>query len=80
MGDANGLGDDEPTIGDISVMIDALFITDSLNIIPCLGEADVSQNGGCCFNYEQVTITDISILVDCLFITGTSLGLPPCAW
>lgn len=80
VGDANGLGGDEPTIGDISLMIDALFITGSLNIIDCLDEVDVSQNGGCCSDSKHFTIVDISILIDYLFITGPSLGLPPCVW
>ncbi len=80
VGDANGLGGDEPTIGDVSVMIDAKFITGTCDgIIECLDEADVNQSGppkaATC---GDVTIGDISILIDYLFITGSTLGLNSC--
>ncbi len=80
VGDANGLGGDEPTIGDVSVMIDAKFITGTCDgIIVCLDEADVNQSGppnaATC---GDVTIGDISILIDYLFITGSTLGLNDC--
>jgi hypothetical protein len=85
VGDANFSGDDEPTIGDISVMIDAKFITgncvgpDSENpILPCLLEADINQSGSTAPTCDDVTIGDISYLIDYLFITGPSLGLNPC--
>jgi len=79
VGDANGSGDDEPTIGDISVMIDAKFITgDCAGIIACLPEADINQSGGSSPTCDDVTIGDISILIDYLFITGNTLILPDC--
>jgi hypothetical protein len=78
VGDANGLGGDEPTISDISVMIDALFISGNPGIIACLAEADVNQSGGADPQPEDLTISDISTLIDYLFITGPSLGLPDC--
>jgi len=79
VGDANFSGGDEPTIGDISVMIDAKFITGVCNgIIACLAEADVNQSGGIDPTCDDITIGDISILIDYLFITGPSLGLPSC--
>ena len=85
VGDANGLGGDEPTIGDVSVMIDAKFITgdcvgsDPQNpILPCLAEANINQSGSCDPTCDDITIGDISILIDYLFITGSSLGLPEC--
>lgn len=79
VGDANGSGDDEPTIGDISVMIDAKFITgDCGGILTCLTEADINQSGGANPTCDDITIGDISILIDYLFITGQSMGLPNC--
>ncbi len=80
VGDANGLGGEEPTIGDISVMIDAKFITGTCaGIIVCLDEADVNQSGPPnAAECDHVTIGDISILIDYLFITGPSVGLADC--
>ena len=79
VGDANSSGDDEPTIGDISVLIDAKFITGvCTGIITCFTEADVNQTGGVTADCEALTIGDISVLIDYLFITGPSLGLPNC--
>lgn len=69
VGDANGLGGDEPTIGDISVMIDALFITGRCaGIIDCLAEADVNQSGGCDPTCADITIGDISDVIFCTFL------------
>ena len=79
VGDANGVGGDEPTIGDVSAMIDAKFITGSCDgILPCLTEADINQSGGTNPTCDDITISDISVLIDYLFITGSSLGLPNC--
>lgn len=79
VGDANGAGGDEPTIGDVSVMIDAKFITGSCSgIITCLAEADINQSGGVSPTCDDITIGDVAILIDYLFITGSSLGLPTC--
>jgi hypothetical protein len=78
VGDANGQGGDEPTIGDIGVLVDALFISASPDVLPCLAEADVNQSGGSDPVFEDITIGDISILIDYLFITGPTLGLPDC--
>jgi hypothetical protein len=78
VGDANGSGDDEPTIGDISLMIDAKFVAGDLSIIVCLPEADANQSGGPDPTPEDVTIGDITMLIDYLFVTGTTLGLPNC--
>jgi hypothetical protein len=79
VGDANRSGGDEPTIGDVSVMIDAKFITGTcLGIIECLQEADINKSGGHVPTCDDVTIGDISILIDYLFITGPELGLPYC--
>lgn len=77
--DANGLGGDEPTIRDVSVMIDAKFISLSCNgLIDCPAEANINQSGGVEAVCEDITIGDISTLIDYLFITGSSLGLAEC--
>jgi len=80
VGDANGIGGDEPTVGDISVMIDVKFIAplQCEYSIPCLQEADINQSGGTDPSCGDITIGDISILIDYLFITGPSLGLSDC--
>lgn len=80
VGDANGTGGDEPTIGDVSVMIDAKFIGGTCDgVIDCIAEADVNLSGG---GYDldcgDITIGDISVLIDYLFITGSGLGLADC--
>ncbi len=79
VGDANGEGGDEPTIGDISVMIDAKFISGiCYGVVACLSEADINQTGGQNVQCTDITIGDITILIDYLFITGKTLGLPDC--
>ena len=79
VGDANLVGGDEPTIGDVSVMIDARFITGTCDaILPCLTEADINQSGGANPTCDDITIGDISVLIDYLFITGSPLGLAEC--
>jgi len=71
VGDANGQGGDEPTISDISILIDAKFITGTCEgKITCLAEADVNQSGGSDPTCDDITISDISSLIDYLFITG----------
>jgi hypothetical protein len=79
VGDANGQGGNEPTIGDVSTLIDAKFITSTCTgIIVCLTEADMNQSGGTHPTCDDITIGDISMLIDYLFITGPSAGLKPC--
>jgi len=78
VGDANGDGQEQPTLADIGILINALFITNNTDILPCLLEADVNQSGGPDPTGAAITIGDISILIDYLFITGPSLGLPEC--
>ncbi len=78
VGDANGEGGDEPTIGDIAVIIDMLFISGSPASVACLAEADINQSGGASPIKDDITIGDVSVLIDYLFITGPSLGLPNC--
>jgi hypothetical protein len=83
VGDANNSGEDEPTISDISVIIDAKFITGTCGGDPpkiaCLAEADTNQSGGADPTCDDITISDISTLIDYLFITGPGTAtLPEC--
>jgi len=87
VGDANGVDGDEPTIGDVSLIIDALFITATeapLTTPPaCMDEADInlsSQESPAHWPpaYDDITVGDISALINYMFITGPSLGLPEC--
>ena len=87
VGNANGVGGDEPTVGDISLLIDALFLTASetpLTTPPaCMDEADVnlsSQNAPAHWPpvFNDITIGDISALIDALFITADLSILPEC--
>jgi len=75
VGDPNSSGD-EPTISDVSILVDLLFI--SGEPVNCLGEADVNQSGGATPGRDDISISDISYLIDYLFITGQSLGLADC--
>jgi hypothetical protein len=80
VGDANGSGDDEPTIGDVTALIDAKFIAGMCTgRLECLAEADVNGSGGSNPTCDDITIGDISLLIDYLFVTGASLGLPGCS-
>jgi hypothetical protein len=72
VGDVNGSGEDEPTISDISTLIDFLFISGST--LTCIEEADVNQSGGATPYASDITISDISTLIDYLFITGPENG------
>jgi hypothetical protein len=74
VGDANGDGNPEPTIGDISLLIDHLFILGSP--LDCLLEADANQSGGVDPSPADITIGDISYLIGYLFVSGGIL--PPC--
>lgn len=69
VGDVNGWGGDEPTIGDVSLLVDHLFINQPE--LDCVLEADIDQSGG--LNPQQgpgghITISDIAWLIDHLFI------------
>jgi hypothetical protein len=80
VGDANGSGEDAPTIGDIAAMIDALFISSTCEgVITCFTEADVNQSGGFDATCVDITIGDVSYLIDYLFIAGPmAMTLPDC--
>jgi hypothetical protein len=66
VGDLNGIGGDEPSLGDIMVLIDHLFI--SLTDPECMTEADVNQSGGLNPTWDDLTLVDVMILIDHLFI------------
>jgi C1A family cysteine protease len=73
VGNANGQGvyPDEITLGDIMLLVDAVFISYNCDKIPCLLEADVNQDGSTEPNCDDhITLGDIMMLVDFLFITG----------
>jgi hypothetical protein len=72
VGDCNNSGDDEPSIGDLAVLIDFLFISKDPAIIACVLECDLNQSGGCDATVDDLTIGDISRQIDLLFIC-----LPP---
>jgi len=72
VGDANQDGQPDPTIGDISVIIDMLFISNTP--VTCLAEADINQSGGRYPTVDDITIGDISLLIDHLFISGNALA------
>jgi hypothetical protein len=77
VGDANLQSGDAPTIGDITSIIDMLFIT--TEEVNCLAEADVNQSGGLFPTRLDITIGDITLLIDHLFIAGPdNLPLPDC--
>jgi len=79
IGDVNNSGGDGiPTISDVSMLIDALFITGNCSKIVCIAEADANQSGGSAPGCSDLTISDISTLIDYLFITGPSKILPDC--
>ena len=80
VGDANNSGDEMPTIGDISTMIDAKFISEDCEArIACFAEADINRSAEGEATCDDVTIGDISMLIDYLFITGPQeMTLPDC--
>jgi hypothetical protein len=79
-GDANNSGADMPTIGDISIMIDAKFIAQTcVGKIVCPTEADVNGSylGPGDATCADITIGDISLITDFLFVTGPANWVPP---
>ncbi|MEW5795419.1 MAG: M14 family zinc carboxypeptidase [Candidatus Zixiibacteriota bacterium] len=74
VGDANNDGAYEPTIGDVTTLIDMLFIT--TQPVVCLAEADVNQSGGSDPTVTDISIGDVTLLIDNLFISG--VPLPEC--
>ena len=75
VGDVNGVGGDDPTIADISTLIDFLFI--SGDTPDCLDEADVNLSGTLVnppLDWSDVTVSDASVLIDHLFIDKPELA------
>ena len=77
VGDVNGVGGDEPTLGDIMHLVGHLFV-DPTTVLPCLAEADVDQSGGILPVLTDITLADVMVLVDYLFISGGSAELAEC--
>ncbi len=71
VGDANGAGGDEPTIGDLSLLIDAKFISEDCDgLVVCLTEGNVNQSGPVVPTCDDITVGDITWLIDYLFVAG----------
>jgi len=75
VGDVNGEGGDDPTIGDIASLIGYLFLDD---LQPdCVSESDVNQSGIFLSppqDWSDVTIGDIAYLIDYLFVDHPPLA------
>jgi predicted outer membrane repeat protein len=80
VGDANGKGGDEPTISDLSVMIDMLYISQNPDVVACLAEADANQSGGCVASLSDITLSDVAWMITWLWGGCDPAGcvLPPC--
>jgi len=71
VGNVNGMDGDAPTISDIAMLIDHVFVSN--RPVWCVAEADINQSGGA---YPEqgpngdITISDITFLVDHLFISN----------
>lgn len=75
VGDADGSGQDEPSVGDISAIVDHLFI--SGQPLGCYLEADANLSGAPNPTSASISVADIGVLVDYLFVTGTPLSACP---
>jgi len=77
IGDVNGRDGEEPTLGDIMMLVDHLFLTQGP--LWCVAEADVDQSGGTDPQQgsgSDITLGDIMMLVNHIFLTG--VPLPNC--
>lgn len=77
VGNVSGQSPGEPTLSDVMVLVDHIFI--SGRAIWCAAEADIDQSGGA--DPQQgpggdLSLSDIMFLVDHLFLSGTPL--PDC--
>jgi|GEM_PF-3134017 len=78
VGDVDGANGDEPTIGDISRLLDYLFLTQTPP--DCLEEADVNLSGTLTdppLDLGDITVGDISVLIDHLFLNQVALANCP---
>ena len=74
VGNIDGSPDNLVSLGDLSALIDCLFI--SLNPPACIEEADVDLSGQPNPDAESVSLGDLTALIDHLFISLNPL--PPC--
>ena len=65
---------ENPSIADIAVLIDFMFITNTP--LPCMFEADVNGSGGNNPQDNDISTSDVSTIIDYLFLTGAPL--PSC--
>jgi hypothetical protein len=75
-GNVDGSPDETPSIGDVSRLVDHLFIT--REALGCYTEADIDQSGGPGATSENLTIGDLALLIDFLFIQDVVSELPGC--
>jgi hypothetical protein len=73
VGDINGSGGDTPTIGDIALLIDHLFI--SYTPPQCLAESDVNQSGGLDPGPEDISLVDAVLIINFLYIDYVPMRL-----
>jgi hypothetical protein len=73
VGDINGVGGDIPTIGDIALLIDHMFI--SYTVPECLAEADVNQSGGVNPQPDDISLVDIVLIINYLYIDFVPMRL-----
>ena len=73
VGDINGTNGDAPTIGDIALLIDHMFI--SYTVPNCLAEADVNQSGGLNPTPEDLSLVDIVLIINYLYIDFVPMRL-----
>ena len=79
VGDSNGSGSDEPTLVDVTMLIDTKYISQDHELIQCYAAADINQSGGVDPTWDDVTLVDITTLIDYLYITGPEVAeLPDC--
>ncbi len=66
VGDINGIDGDTPTIGDLALLVDHIFIDGTP--LECLAEADLNQSGGLHPTEMDITIGDAYRLIGFLYI------------
>jgi len=77
VGNVSGQDGEEPTLSDVMVLVDHVFV--SGRAVWCAAEADIDQSGGADPQQGQggdLTLSDIMFLVDHLFLSGRPL--PDC--
>ena len=67
IGNVDGSPDQTVSLGDLTAMVDVLFI--SLNPVACPAEADVDQSGGTHPTQSNISLGDLTALIGHLFIT-----------